>query len=53
MIQRIILIILDSVGVGETPDAHHYGDCGANTLSNTAKHNGGLELPTLQTLGLR
>ena len=52
MIQRIILIILDSVGVGETPDAHHYGDCGANTLSNTAKHNGGLELPTLQTLGL-
>ena len=35
-IERVILIILDSVGVGELPDADDYGYCGCNTLGNLA-----------------
>ena len=44
--QRVIMIVLDSVGVGELPDAL-YGDEGSNTLGNTAKAVGGLNLLTL------
>ena len=33
---RVILIVLDSVGVGELPDADEYGDRGSNTLGNIA-----------------
>jgi len=49
---RAIIIVLDSVGVGELPDAHKYGDEGSNTLANTAKAAGGLNLPNFQKLGL-
>ena len=49
---RVILIILDSCGIGELPDANLYGDKGSNTLVNTAKAAGGLKLPHLQSLGL-
>ncbi|HEX7401706.1 MAG TPA: phosphopentomutase, partial [candidate division Zixibacteria bacterium] len=52
MLNRIILIVLDSCGVGELPDAKLYGDEGSNTLVNTAKAVGGLKLPHLQKLGL-
>jgi phosphopentomutase len=52
MLKRIILIVLDSCGVGELPDAGLYGDEGSNTLVNTAKAVGGLKLPQLQKLGL-
>ena len=52
MIKRVIMVVLDSVGVGELPDAHLYGDAGSNTLANTAKVVGGLKLPWLQSLGL-
>jgi phosphopentomutase len=52
MINRIILIVLDSLGVGELPDAHLYGDEGSNTLVNLAKKVGGLKIPNLQKLGL-
>jgi phosphopentomutase len=34
---RVILIVLDSVGVGELPDASTYGDEGSNTLGNIAR----------------
>jgi phosphopentomutase len=51
-IKRILLLVLDSVGAGELPDAALYGDEGSNTLSNTAKAVGGLALPTLGRLGL-
>jgi phosphopentomutase len=47
-----IIIILDGVGVGELPDADKYGDIGSDTLGNTAKKMGGLNLPNLQKLGL-
>jgi len=49
---RVILIVLDSCGVGELPDAFEYGDRGSNTLLNTAKEVGGLKLPNLERLGL-
>ncbi|MCR4398406.1 MAG: phosphopentomutase [Firmicutes bacterium] len=49
---RVFVIVLDSVGIGETPDAHLYGDEGSNTLSNTALAVGGLELPNMCDLGL-
>lgn len=50
--QRVVLIVLDGVGIGALPDAHLYGDVGSNTLVNTARHVGGLRLPHLQRLGL-
>ena len=49
---KIVFIVLDSIGIGEAPDAGAYGDKGANTLGNTAKAVGGLRLPSLQKLGL-
>ncbi|HID62512.1 MAG TPA: phosphopentomutase [Anaerolineae bacterium] len=51
-VKRVILIVLDSMGVGELPDAAEYGDEGSNTLANTAKAVGGLSLPHMQQLGL-
>jgi len=52
MIERVILIVLDSVGVGELPDAARYGDEGSNTLGNIARAVGGLSLPNMQKMGL-
>ncbi len=52
MERRAILLILDGVGVGELPDAANYSDEGSNTLVNMAKAVGGLNLPTLQRMGL-
>lgn len=51
-VKRVNLIILDSVGVGDAPDAAAYGDKGSNTLSNIARTVGGLNLPNLGALGL-
>jgi len=51
-IKRVVLIVLDSCGVGELPDAFKYNDQGSNTLVNTAEAVGGLNLPNLQGLGL-
>ncbi|MEN8221767.1 MAG: phosphopentomutase [Acidobacteriota bacterium] len=50
--KRVIIIVLDSVGVGPMDDAADFGDIGANTLSHTAEAVGGLNLPNLQKLGL-
>ena len=51
-IKRVNLIILDSVGIGDAPDAAAYGDEGSNTLGNIARAVGGLNLPNLGALGL-
>jgi phosphopentomutase len=51
-LDRIIVIVLDSCGVGEAPDAALYGDEGASTLPHTADACGGLHLPVLGHLGL-
>src|SRR5436853_774911 len=50
-ISRVIVLVLDSVGIGELPDAAQYGDQGSNTVGNIARRVG-LELPTLRRLGL-
>lgn len=49
---RAIIIVLDSAGVGELPDAAIYGDEGVNTLANIAESVGGLNLPNMELLGL-
>ena len=51
-INRVVLIVLDSVGAGSLPDAKEYGDEGANTLAHVAEAAGGLNIPRLQKLGL-
>jgi phosphopentomutase len=48
---RVILIVLDSVGIGELPDAAAYGDEGSNTLGNIAREVP-LHIPALRSLGL-
>ncbi len=50
--KRVIIIVLDGVGCGEAPDALLYGDIGSNSLVNTARAVGGLNLPNLFKLGL-
>ena len=52
MIKRVIWIILDSVGIGELPDAAAYGDTGTNTLGNIAATQRGINIPNLTKLGL-
>ncbi len=49
---KAILIILDSVGIGAAPDAAEYGDAGSATLPHLAAAVGGIQLPTLQKMGL-
>lgn len=50
--KRVFLIVLDSVGIGQAPDAQKYNDVGADTLGNIAKYMEGLHLPHLEKLGL-
>lgn len=52
MINRVILVVMDSVGVGELPDAKAYGDEGSNTLGNIHKLIPELHLDNLTALGL-
>ncbi len=51
LFSRVIVIVLDSVGIGELPDASAYGDGGSNTLGNIAARVP-LKIPTLRSLGL-
>jgi phosphopentomutase len=48
---RVILLVIDSAGVGELPDAADYGDEGSNTVGNIAARVG-LAVPYLRSLGL-
>lgn len=50
--KRVFLIVLDSVGIGEAPDAEKYDDLGAHTLGNIAKTTNGLRMPHMGALGL-
>ena len=52
MIKRVIWIILDSVGIGQLPDAAAYGDEGSNTLGHIFKNIKGFDLPNLRKVGL-
>lgn len=51
-INRFVVIVLDSVGIGEAPDAAAFGDVGSNTLGNIARVVGGLDTPHLEAMGL-
>ena len=52
LINRVILIVLDSVGIGNAPDAEKYGDKGCNTLGHIAKNVKQLAIPNLVKLGI-
>lgn len=50
--ERVFLIVLDSVGIGEAPDAGDYNDIGADTLGHIAAYMNGIHLPHMEKLGL-
>ena len=52
MFKRITVIVLDGVGIGEAPDAADYGDVGSNSIANTARVLGGMDLPNMGAIGL-
>ena len=49
--KRVVVIVIDSVGIGSMPDANKYNDDGANTIVHTANAVHGINLPTLENLG--
>lgn len=49
--KKFHLIVLDSVGIGELPDAAEFGDFDVNTLQHTFEYNEGLNLKNMQDLG--
>lgn len=50
--KRVILIVMDSVGVGELPDAANFGDIGTNTLLHVSKVKNDFKIPNLIKLGI-
>ncbi len=50
--KRVFVIVTDSVGIGEMPDAAKFGDTGTNTFVHTAERCGGLNVPNMNSLGL-
>lgn len=49
---RVIILMMDSFGIGGAPDAEKYANAGANTLGHIATMNLGLKIPNLHSLGL-
>ncbi|GIO28511.1 phosphopentomutase [Ornithinibacillus bavariensis] len=49
---RVFLIVMDSVGIGEAPDAEQFNDKGADTLGHIAEQMDGLKMPNMGALGL-
>ncbi|WP_423799003.1 phosphopentomutase [Neobacillus sp. SAB-20_R2A] len=50
--KRIFIVVMDSVGIGEAPDAEKFGDKGADTLGHIAEKMNGLNMPNMGKLGL-
>ncbi|MEW4370812.1 phosphopentomutase [Paenibacillus kandeliae] len=50
--KRVHLIVMDSVGIGEAPDAAEFGDVNVDTFGHIARENGGLNMPNMAKLGL-
>jgi phosphopentomutase len=50
--KRVVLVVLDSVGIGEAPDAAAFGDAGSDTLRHIAERVAGFKVPNLARLGL-
>jgi phosphopentomutase len=51
-VDRVLLLVCDSFGVGEAPDASEYGDAGVDTIGHVASAVGGIRAPNLARLGL-
>ncbi|HET7870751.1 MAG TPA: phosphopentomutase [Actinomycetota bacterium] len=51
-VPRILMLVCDSFGVGDAPDAAAYGDQGSDTLGNCSRAVGGIHAPNLERLGL-
>jgi len=51
-VPRVCVLVCDSWGVGDAPDAGAYGDAGSDTLGNTSRAVGGFDVPTLEAMGL-
>lgn len=51
MFKRVFLIVIDSVGCGELPDAAKFGDQGSNTIKHISEAAGPIHLPTMEKLG--
>jgi phosphopentomutase len=51
-VPRVLILVCDSFGVGDAPDAEAYGDAGSDTLGNTARAVGGIDALNLGGLGL-
>ena len=52
MSKRVVLIVMDSVGIGQLPDAKKFGDDGVNTLGNIIKAHDDIQIPNLTKLGV-
>ncbi|MBE7900253.1 phosphopentomutase [Paenibacillus polymyxa] len=50
--KRIHLVVMDSVGIGEAPDAAQFDDYDVDTLGHIARERGGLNMPNMGKLGL-
>lgn len=50
--KRVFLIVMDSVGIGEAPDAEKFGDKGSHTLGHIGERMNGLKMPNMGKLGL-
>lgn len=48
---KVLIVVTDSLGVGEMPDAADYGDKGANTFGHIWEFNNGLQIPNMLKLG--
>jgi phosphopentomutase len=51
-LEKVLLVVCDSFGVGDAPDAAAYGDEGSDTIGHVAAAVGGLDVPNLAGLGL-
>lgn len=51
MIDRVIMIVMDSLGIGALPDAPQFGDAGADTLGHIVDYHPPLQIPNLKMLG--
>jgi phosphopentomutase len=51
-VPRVLVLVCDSFGIGDAPDADAYGDAGSNTIANCSRAVGGLTAPNLEALGL-
>ncbi len=50
--KRVIILMMDSFGIGGAPDADKFGDAGADTLGHISSYRKGLHIPNLNKLGL-